>query len=52
MRPDWNLEGAANDLRLLFEVGYRVTQDQAVVEWKDGAEFKAIREASLRKAAP
>ena len=51
VRPDWNLEGAANDLRLLFEVGYRVAQDQAVVEWKDGAEFKAIREASLRKAA-
>jgi Zn-dependent M28 family amino/carboxypeptidase len=49
VRADWDLSGIAQDLQLLFEVGYRVAQDDAWPQWKDGSEFKAIREAALTK---
>ncbi|HXD73280.1 MAG TPA: M28 family metallopeptidase [Vicinamibacterales bacterium] len=45
--PDWDLSGAAEDLKLLLAVGYRVAQAQKFPEWKAGNEFKAIREKSL-----
>ena len=51
VRPDWDLNGAALDLRALFEVGYRVAQGTASADWKDGSEFRAIRQASLAAAA-
>ncbi|MEZ5353118.1 MAG: M28 family metallopeptidase [Bryobacteraceae bacterium] len=49
VKPDWDLSGAAEDLRLLFDVGYRVAGDEKYPEWKAGSEFKARREASLRR---
>lgn len=51
MKPDWDLSGAAEDVRLLFEVGVRLAQADSWPEWKPGTEFKAIRDASLRRAA-
>ncbi len=45
--PDWNLSGAAEDLKLLLAVGYRVAQADKFPEWKPGNEFKAIREQQL-----
>jgi Zn-dependent M28 family amino/carboxypeptidase len=48
--PDWDLSGAVEDSRLYFLVGYRVANDPHMPEWKPGAEFKAIRDASLRAA--
>ncbi|MDQ2899486.1 MAG: M28 family metallopeptidase [Acidobacteriota bacterium] len=48
VKPDWDLSGAVEDLRLLFEVGYRVAQSDTFPEWKAGTEFKAKREAMLR----
>ena len=50
VRPDWDLSGAAYDLQALFEVGYRVAEGEATVEWKDGSEFKAIRVKSMAAA--
>jgi Zn-dependent M28 family amino/carboxypeptidase len=50
IKPDWDLAGAAEDGRVLFEVGYRVAQSRTWPEWKPGTEFKAKREAMLRKA--
>jgi Zn-dependent M28 family amino/carboxypeptidase len=47
IKPDWNLAGAAEDLRLFFTVGYRVAQSDKWPEWKPGTEFKAKREAML-----
>ncbi len=47
IKDDWNLEGAAQDVQVLFEVGRRVADGDAWPEWKDGSEFKAIREKSL-----
>ncbi len=49
VKPDWDLSGAVEDLRLLFLTGYRLAQDDKMPEWKPGAEFKARREEMLRK---
>ena len=46
--PAWDLSGAAEDLKVLFAVGYRVAQAVKFPEWKPGNEFKAIRDAALK----
>ncbi len=48
VKPDWDLSGAVEDLRLLFEVGDRVASDPRWPEWKPGTEFKARRDAMLK----
>lgn len=48
VKPDWDLSGAVEDLRVLFEVGYRVAQADAFPEWKPGTEFKARRDAMMK----
>jgi Zn-dependent M28 family amino/carboxypeptidase len=40
----WVLEGAIDDLQLLFQVGKRLAVAKHWPEWKSGSEFKAIRE--------
>jgi len=49
VKPDWDLSGAREDLQALFAVGYRVAQADKYPEWKPGNEFKAKREAMLKK---
>jgi Zn-dependent M28 family amino/carboxypeptidase len=49
VKPDWDLSGAIDDLALLFRVGYDVAQADTWPEWKPGTEFKAKREAMLRR---
>ena len=46
----WDLGGAVDDARLYLLVGYRVANAPQMPEWKPMAEFRAAREASLRKA--
>ena len=46
--PDWDLNGAREDLRVLFAVGQRVAQADKFPEWKAGNEFKAKREAMVK----
>jgi Zn-dependent M28 family amino/carboxypeptidase len=48
IKPDWELSGAIQDCQLYFLVGYRIANDSHMPEWKPGAEFKAVRDASLR----
>ena len=43
VKPDWDLTGAVEDLKLLFEVGYRVAQSDQQPQWKDGSEFKSVK---------
>ena len=50
IKPDWDLSGAVDDLRLLMTVGYRVANTASYPEWKPGKEFKARREEMLHKA--
>ncbi|HEV3122573.1 MAG TPA: M28 family peptidase, partial [Isosphaeraceae bacterium] len=52
IKPDWDLAGTVDDLRLLFEVGYRVAQADQFPEWKPGAEFRAKREEMLKPKQP
>lgn len=40
----WTMEGAIEDLKLLFQVGKRIAFEERMPEWKNGSEFKAIRE--------
>lgn len=49
IKPDWDLSGAVEDARIMFQVGYRVSQRDAFPEWKGGAEFKARREEMLSR---
>jgi Zn-dependent M28 family amino/carboxypeptidase len=45
--PEWDLSGAAEDLKLFLAVGYRVAQADKFPEWRPGNEFKAIRDKQL-----
>ena len=49
VNPEWDLSGAAQDMQLLFEVGYQVANGNKFPEWKSGTEFKAKRDQMLRK---
>jgi Zn-dependent M28 family amino/carboxypeptidase len=48
VNPEWDLSGAADDLRLLLEVGYEVANGDKFPEWKPGTEFKAKRDAMMK----
>jgi Zn-dependent M28 family amino/carboxypeptidase len=45
---DWDLSGLAEDVQLLFAVGYRVAEADRFPAWAPGHEFKAIRDAQLK----
>ncbi|MBI2926636.1 MAG: M28 family peptidase [Verrucomicrobia bacterium] len=51
IKPDWDWAGAVEDLQLLLQVGYAVAQADQYPEWKAGAEFKALRDEMLKRAA-
>jgi Zn-dependent M28 family amino/carboxypeptidase len=46
--PEWDMAGAIADLQLLFEVGRRVANAEVWPAWKEGTEFKAVRERMLQ----
>ena len=46
--PTWDVSGGAQDVQLLFEVGYQVANGDKWPEWKPGNEFKARRDESLK----
>jgi len=48
VKPDWDLSGAVEDLRVFMEIGYRVAQAANVPEWKPGTEFKAKRDVMMK----
>jgi Zn-dependent M28 family amino/carboxypeptidase len=50
IQPDWDLSGAVEDCQLYILVGYRVANDPQIPQWNAGAEFKAVRDASLKDA--
>jgi Zn-dependent M28 family amino/carboxypeptidase len=49
VKPDWDLTGAIDDAQLWFVVGYRVANAAMFPEWKPGNEFKATRDAMLKR---
>ena len=46
---DWDLRGAAQDVALLYEMGKVLAQPGVWPNWKDGSEFKPVRDASAAK---
>jgi Zn-dependent M28 family amino/carboxypeptidase len=50
IKPDWDLSGAVEDCQLYFQVGFRIANSSEMPQWRPGAEFKAIRDESLRSA--
>jgi Zn-dependent M28 family amino/carboxypeptidase len=51
VRPDWDLSGLVEDVRLFFRVGLRVAEQQRWPEWEKGSEFRGVREAALLAAS-
>lgn len=47
VKPDWDLSGAVEDLRVLFRVGALVADAPGIPEWKPGTEFKALRDSMM-----
>ncbi|HEY0863503.1 MAG TPA: M28 family metallopeptidase [Lacunisphaera sp.] len=49
VQADWTFEGAAQDAVFLLQVGWRIANGDTWPEWKPGNEFKAKRDAMMRK---
>jgi len=49
IKTDWDLSGAVEDAQLMFMVGYNVANADKFPEWKPGNEFKARRDAMLKR---
>jgi Zn-dependent M28 family amino/carboxypeptidase len=45
--PSWNLEGAVQDLQLMFAVGHALATGQTWPNWREGTEFKAARDEMM-----
>jgi Zn-dependent M28 family amino/carboxypeptidase len=45
--PSWNLEGAVQDLRLMFAVGHALATGETWPNWREGTEFKAERDEMM-----
>jgi Zn-dependent M28 family amino/carboxypeptidase len=48
IKDDWDFSGMVEDARILFRVGYSIGQHNEWPQWREGAEFKATREAMLK----
>jgi Zn-dependent M28 family amino/carboxypeptidase len=44
--PDWNLDGAVQDISLFYTIGDELARSGRWPGWKAGSEFKAIRDQS------
>lgn len=40
----WDLSGIVEDVRMLFDMGYKLSNENSYPKWKEGSEFKAVRE--------
>lgn len=45
----WNLDGAVDDVQLLYLVGRNLANSTKWPGWKEGSEFKAIRDSYFKK---
>lgn len=43
----WTMDGAINELKILFQVGKRLTFEEKWPEWKSGSEYKKIRDNKI-----
>jgi Zn-dependent M28 family amino/carboxypeptidase len=45
-----DLAGIVEDAKLFFKIGYRLAMEETFPEWREGSEFKAIREETMAGA--
>lgn len=45
----WNLDGAVDDVQVLYHVGKSLANSDKWPEWKVGSEFKAVRDSYMKK---
>jgi|Deesub1362B_J571_1020462.scaffolds.fasta_scaffold00019_104 Zn-dependent M28 family amino/carboxypeptidase len=45
--PNWDLSGAIQDLRLIFKIAYRLSQEETFPNWNEGTEFKSLRDKMM-----
>lgn len=45
----WNLDGAVDDVQVLYNVGRSLANSDKWPEWKAGSEFKAVRDGYMKK---
>jgi len=45
----WNLDGAVDDVQLLYQVGRNLANSTKWPGWKEGSEFKAFRDSYFKK---
>ena len=51
VKPDWYLNGATQELQLLFRVGHAAAEGKDFPHWYPNSEFRATREAKLAQPA-
>ena len=44
----WDLDGLVDDTKLLFKVGYELSNNQDWPQWSETSEFRAAREESMK----
>jgi Zn-dependent M28 family amino/carboxypeptidase len=49
VKPDWSYDGMVQDGAFLMKVAYLIAEGDTWPEWKPGTEFKAKRDAMLRR---
>jgi Zn-dependent M28 family amino/carboxypeptidase len=47
--PAWDLRGAAQDVSLAWRIGRTLANSRAWPEWREGSEFRAVREQSAAR---
>jgi Zn-dependent M28 family amino/carboxypeptidase len=47
--PSWSLDGLQDDLHMYLFLGYSLSMTDDFPEWKEGSEFKLIREEAMQK---
>ena len=45
----WDLSGVEEDAILMFRIGWKLANEDTFPKWKEGSEFKAIREKQMTK---
>lgn len=45
---EWDFSGMVQDAQLLFDVGLKLSNEKKFPQWKEGSEFKSVREAYIQ----
>jgi Zn-dependent M28 family amino/carboxypeptidase len=45
--PTWDFSGAVDDLRIMFNIGFRLSNESTFPNWRVGNEFRARRDAEM-----